>query len=258
MGIANITPDSFFAGSRFNNEAILLKKVEEMITECVDIIDIGGMSTRPGCDIICTKIEKERVLPAIKSIKKHFPQIEISIDTFRAEIADIACAEGCTIINDISGGIDNELFNVVAKHKAKYVLMHFVGDENGRMQSREYKDIISEMENYFAEKIEKLKSAGVEDIIIDPGFGFSKSIEENYLVLNQLSKFKKFGYPILVGLSRKSMIYKPLNITPEESLSGTTVLNTLAVLNGADILRVHDVREAVEVRKLLSMYDSTH
>ncbi|MDL2239919.1 dihydropteroate synthase, partial [Bacteroidales bacterium OttesenSCG-928-K22] len=217
MGIVNVTPDSFYSGSRYNVEKYLLQKVEEMIGDGADIIDIGGVSTRPGSAIVSAAEEEQRVIPAVKSIKKHFPRIEISVDTFRAVIADKACDEGCKIINDISGGIDKNLFHIVAKHKAQYVLMHYYGDEQGRMQEHHYTDIISEMMEYFTTKISELKSVRVEDIIIDPGFGFSKTIEENYCVLNQLSKFKEFGYPILAGLSRKSMIYKLLNITPEES-----------------------------------------
>jgi dihydropteroate synthase len=251
MGIVNVTPDSFYSGSRYNDESLLLKIVDKMISDGADIIDIGGVSTRPGSAIITVDEEEKRVMPAVKSVKKHFPEIEISVDTFRAVIAGKSCDEGCTIINDISGGIDEKLFDIVAKHKAAYILMHFYGDKEGRMENHIYNDIIVDMKEYFKEKIAKLKLTGIEKIIIDPGFGFSKTIEENYLVLKRLSKFKELEFPILAGLSRKSMIYKPLNITPEEALNGTTVLNTIALLNGANILRVHDVKEAVEVRKLV-------
>ncbi|MGI6718161.1 MAG: dihydropteroate synthase [Bacteroidales bacterium] len=252
MGILNVTPDSFYSGSRFTEEKSILTQVDKMLSEGMDIIDIGGMSTRPGCQAITKDEEFDRVVPIVKLIHKYFPNLFISVDTFRSSVAKGACEEGCTIINDISGAIDEHILDVAKEYSATYLLMHYYGDENGKMASHKYNDIINDMLKYFEEKIKLVESKGVKDIIIDPGLGFSKTMGENYKVLYNTDVFKKFNYPVLIGVSRKRMIYQILGSTPEESLNGTSILNTIALLKGADILRVHDVKEAVEAKKIIS------
>ncbi len=252
MGILNVTPDSFYSGSRFTTEDNILKQVDKMLSEGMDIIDIGGMSTRPGCKTVTPNEEFERVVPIVKLIHHKYPNLIISVDTFRSNVAKGSCDEGCTLINDISGAIDEKILDVAREYSATYLLMHYYGDENGKMESHVYDDIINDMLKYFEEKIKFVKSKGVNDIIIDTGLGFSKTMGENYKVLYNTDVFKKFNYPVLIGLSRKRMIYQILDSTPEEALNGTTILNTIALLKGADILRVHDVKEAVEAKKLIS------
>ena len=252
MGIMNVTPDSFYAGSRFQSEYDILHRAEKMLEEGADIIDIGGVSTRPGSEYVSENEEYQRVIPAIKILRQTFgDDIVMSLDTFRPWIAKAGCDEGCAIINDISGGCE-EMYEVAAKYDVNYILMHFIGEEGKMEENHVYHDMMKEIMEYFNERISLLKSCGVEKIIIDPGFGFSKTVEENHYLLDNLSDLKALGYPILVGLSRKSMLYKPLGITPEEALEATIQANLTAVQNGADILRVHDVAEHRKAITLLS------
>ena len=252
MGIVNITPDSFYDGGKMEDEATMLKAVEEMIREGVGIIDVGAVSTRPGAENVSTKQELGRLLPAVQAIRNNFPDIPISIDTFRSWVAVRVVDEvGPIIVNDISGGmLDSKMFETVAQLQVPYILSHIQGTPKDMQDSPEYTDIIKDISSYFAEKYKKLTKLGVKDVIIDPGFGFGKNLDHNYELLNRLDAFKVFQLPVMVGLSRKSMIWKALDITPEEALNGTSVANTLALLGGADILRVHDVKEAVEAVKI--------
>lgn len=247
MGILNVTPDSFFDGGKYENEKVMLQQVESMIEEGAKIIDVGGMSSRPGADIIDEEEELLRVLPIIKKIKQNFPEIIISIDTVRSKVAKESVGLGASIINDISAGsLDEKLFETVAELNVPYILMHMQGEPGNMQQSPDYQDVTEEVLDFFIDKIGQLRALGVKDIILDPGFGFGKTIEHNYHLLNKLAIFKILDLSLLVGISRKSMIYKLLKITPQEALNGTSVLNMIALQNGAKILRVHDVKEAVE------------
>lgn len=252
MGIVNVTPDSFYAGSRKQERISALDTARQMILEGAKIVDIGGYSTRPGAAEITIDEELERVLPIIQAIRSEFPSMAISIDTFRSEVAEKAILAGANIINDVSGfEIDPKIVDIAAKHQVPYVLMHMRGTP-GTMQSlTDYDNIFKEISLYFSQKIAHLQQAGVHDIILDPGFGFAKTIEQNHHLLRHLETFQLFGKPVLAGLSRKSMIYKKLGISPEESLEGTIALNTIALLKGAKILRVHDVKEAKTLIDLL-------
>ena len=242
MGIINVTDDSFFASSRMSSVALAVKKAGEMLNDGASILDIGGCSTRPGCKVVDAETEKERVIPAIKAISEHFPGTEISVDTFRSEIAVMAADAGATIINDISGGdFDNDMFPAVASLGLPYILMHTKGMPDEMVSNAHYRDVTGEVAAHISRRIEK------------PGFGFAKDAAQNFRLMKDLGEFKKLGYPVLVGISRKGMIWKTLGITPDEALNGTTVLNTAALLHGADILRVHDVKEAVQAVKLVSM-----
>lgn len=253
MGILNLTPDSFYSNSRISGETSLLQRVENMIKDGVDVIDIGGYSSRPGAEHISEDEEIKRVEPAIRSIKKQFPEIPVSLDTFRAEVAKSGLDLGVEIINDISGyQIEPEIIDVVAKYKAAYILMHMKGTPQTMVKESNYKNLFLEMTSYFSQKINEIQLKGITDIIIDPGFGFSKTSSQSNEILNNLETFHFLEKPLLVGVSRKSMIYKKLGITQDEALNGTTVLNTLAVLKGASFLRTHDVKEAVQVIRLLS------
>lgn len=259
MGVVNVTDDSFYKGSRIYNSSDLIRKVEQMVQEGVSIIDIGGCSTRPGAKLIDQDIEEKRVIPAIEIIAKHFPSIAISADTFRSQIASKAVAEGASMVNDVSAGeMDKEMFQTVAKLDVPYVLMHMKGMPNSMQKNPEYKDVFSEVYTFFETKLKAMKVVGLEKIILDPGFGFGKSLNHNFELLNRLGDFLKLDMPILVGLSRKSMIGRVLEVKPEHSLNGTSVLNTIALLNGASILRVHDVKEAIETIKLLNAYRSAN
>ena len=252
MGIINCTPDSFYSNSRKVAENETIKQVEKFIKEGVDIIDIGGYSSRPGAANITINEEIERTLPIIKLIKKEFNNVPLSLDTFRSTVAQIGLENGIDIINDISAWeIDEKLLDVVAHYKCPYILMHMRGTPENMMYKTEYEDIFQSMMLFFSEKIKVLQEKGVLDIIIDPGFGFSKDVTQNYDLLEKLNYFNLLEKPILVGLSRKSMIYKKLKCSPEEALNGTTILNTVALMKGASILRVHDVREAKEIINLL-------
>lgn len=253
MGILNITPDSFFTGSRVTTETEILRKAEKMLLEGATFLDVGGYSSRPGAVDISMEEENSRVLTAIKSVVQKFPEAFISVDTFRAEVARNAVGEGACIINDISAGsLDAGMFETVAALKVPYIAMHMRGNSQTMNGLTHYRNLIGEIVDYFIEKTNQLKSLGVNDIIIDPGFGFAKTIDQNFELLAHLDYFKNLNRPVLAGLSRKSMIWKTLGTTPEEALSGTTALNMTALLKGADILRVHDVKEAVQVVKLFS------
>ena len=253
MGILNITPDSFYKGSRFNNDEEILKAAARMITDGADILDIGGYSSRPGAKDISVEEEGKRVLRAIKLINHELPDAILSVDTFRAVIARKAVLEcGAQIINDISGGdADDKMFSAVRELNVPYILMHMKGEPRTMQNNPVYEDIVADILKWFSARILRLSSMGVNDIIIDPGFGFGKTINHNFELLRRLGDFSITGLPVLAGISRKSLIWKTLDITSDEALNGTTVLNALAILNGADILRVHDVKEAVQTIKLI-------
>jgi dihydropteroate synthase len=251
MGILNVTPDSFFAGSRTVTGKTVLERAEKLLSEGAAILDIGGYSSRPGATDIPPEEEINRIVPAIKSIVKEFPEAVISVDTFRANVAEAAIGAGAAIINDISGGtLDGAMFATVARLQVPYILMHMRGTPQTMQSLTRYENLVPEMLAYFAEKTDRLKQLGVKDIILDPGFGFAKTVAQNYEVLNQLQTFNLAGLPVLAGMSRKSMTYKALEIGPEEALNGTTALNMMALTKGAKILRVHDVKEAVQTIKL--------
>ena len=256
MAILNVTPDSFFDGGKFNTEIKVLKQVEKFINEGADIIDIGGYSSRPGAQNISIETELKRVISNIKLIRKEFPEIFISIDTFRSEVARESYFSGADIINDISGGnLDTEMLKTVGELGATYILMHMRGNPQNMSLKTNYKNITQDIIDYLSNGIEIAKENGINDIIIDPGFGFAKNIKQNFTLLNNLKDFKVLNYPILVGISRKSMIYKTLNIDVQEALNGTTVLHTVALLKGANIIRTHDVKELMECIKLIDELD---
>ena len=251
MGILNVTPDSFYDGGMFDSNKKILDHVEKMLTDGADIIDVGGYSSRPGAKEVKLKDEIKRVVPTIELIKKEFNETTISVDTFRSEVALQAVNSGASIINDISGGdLDPNMFNCVAELNVPYIIMHMQGNPKNMQNNPLYENVIVEIIENLSKKVFKATEAGVIDVIIDPGFGFGKTIEHNYKILSELSFFKELDCPILVGLSRKSMIYSLLEEKPENVLNGTTCLNTVSILNGANILRVHDVKEAKEVIKL--------
>lgn len=253
MGILNVTPDSFFDGSRFTTDTEILTQTEKMLSEGATFIDIGGYSSRPGAENISIEEERARVLKAVELIVKEFPKTLISIDTFRAEVAREAVQEGANIINDISAGeLDSKMFETVASLNVPYIAMHMRGTPQTMKELTSYSNLAGEIMNYFLKKIEWLKNLGVTDIIIDPGFGFAKTIDQNFELLSYLDHFRNLDRPILAGLSRKSMVWKTLGVTAADALNGTTALNMTALQKGASILRVHDVKEAVEVIKLFS------
>ena len=252
MGIINVTPDSFYAGSRVTGMQDIVIRAGKLLEEGATILDLGGYSTRPGAEDITESEELKRIIPALEIILKNFPDAIVSIDTFRTQVAKQALNTGASIINDISGGTLNEnMSNLIAEYKVPYILMHLKGTPQTMVQENKYESLIDEVIEYFVEKIALLRKKGIKDIIIDPGFGFAKNINQNYELLKKLSIFQMFELPILVGISRKSMIYRKLNISPEESLNGSVVLNTIALTKGANILRVHDVKESVEAIQLL-------
>lgn len=259
MGILNVTPDSFYDGFKYTDETSILKQVERMVSEGADFIDVGGNSTRPGAENISEEEELKRVLPAIKSISKNFSTVVISIDTFRANVAKRTIEEGASIVNDISGGnLDPSMFETIASLQAPYILMHMKGTPQTMMKEATYENLLKEILDYFHQKLFALHKLGIKDIIIDPGFGFAKSVDQNFDLLNKLDRLEIFEKPIMVGLSRKSMIWRTLNTNPESALNGTTALNTIALIRGASILRVHDVREAKEVIQLTRHVRITH
>ncbi len=254
MGILNLTPDSFYAKSRKNKLIDALEGTSKMLENGANIIDIGAMSTRHGVEEISEEEELNRLLPALIELRKKYPDAIFSIDTYRSEVARIAYEHGANIINDISGGtFDENMFKTIAKIKVPYILMHTTGKPKVMQQKTQYDNILCNISQFFGKQIQKLYSLGVKDVIIDPGFGFGKTPEQGFHILKNLSFFSELNTPILAGLSRKSMIYKPLNTTPENALTGTIVLNLIALQNGASILRVHDVKEAVEVKKLFAL-----
>jgi len=254
MGILNVTPDSFYAGSRKAGEAAIVERIESIISEGGAFVDIGGYSSRPDAADVSSAEEWSRLEPALKILRDDYPEIPVSVDTFRADIAGKAVEEyGVAVINDISGGgIDDKMFETVAALNVPYVLMHMRGVPQTMQQHTDYDNIVEDIMLYFAEKIRSLRALGVNDVIIDPGFGFSKTLNQNYELMSHLNEFSSMlECPLLVGVSRKSMIYNLFECSAEESLNGTTALNTYALLNGADILRVHDVKAAVEAVKIV-------
>lgn len=251
MGIVNTTPDSFYEGSRVESTNQIIEQVNQFVKEGVDIIDVGGYSSRPGADEVSEEEEINRILPAIKLIRQTFKNLLISIDTFRPNVAKIALENGANIINDISGGqFDEQIFNIASTYSAPYIMMHMRGTPQNMQNNTHYEHLIKELVYFFSKQIQTAQNNGVKDIIIDPGLGFSKTLEQNYEIIKHLDLFKVLDKPILIGASRKSMLYKLLDISADESLNATTVINTIALLNGANILRVHDVKEAVELKKI--------
>jgi dihydropteroate synthase len=252
MGIVNVTPDSFYAGSRQSSVSIL-DAVDRMLKEGADFIDVGGYSSRPGADDISVDEELKRTIPVIKALHQTFPETIFSIDTFRSDVAQQAIDAGASMVNDISAGnLDPKMFEVVGRAGVPYVMMHMQGTPQTMNQHTTYQHLIKDIIDHFHQRVFKAHEAGIKDIIIDPGFGFAKTVQQNFELLNQLDHLRILGKPLLVGLSRKSMVWRTLNITPEEALNGTTALHTTALSNGASILRVHDVKEAVECIKLFN------
>ncbi|TXE10112.1 dihydropteroate synthase [Seonamhaeicola algicola] len=252
MGILNLTPDSFFDGGKYTNENAILNQVEKMLTDGATFIDVGAYSSRPGADFVSETEELQRLLPIIALIDKKFPETLISVDTFRAEVAKQSIETGAAIINDISAGkLDDNMLKTVANLQVPYIMMHMRGTPQTMQQLTNYDDIVKDLIFYFSERIQAAHNLGITDVIIDPGFGFAKTLEQNYKLLNNLELLNITEKPMLVGVSRKSMIYKLLQTTPQNALNGTTVLNTIGLQKGASILRVHDVKEAVETVKLI-------
>lgn len=251
MGILNVTPDSFYDGGKYNNASGLVEKAQEHLVAGATMIDVGAISTRPNAVDISIEEERERLIPSIALLRKEFHHAVISADTFRSEIAREAVEAGADIINDISGGtMDEKMFETIAELQVPYVLMHIQGTPQTMQDDPQYDDVVEEVMSFFKSRAYELKTLGVHDVILDPGFGFGKTVEHNYSLLKELKRFEIFGYPILCGFSRKSMINRVIGTKPEEALNGTTVLNTLALDRGAKILRVHDVKEAVEAVEL--------
>jgi dihydropteroate synthase len=259
MGIINVTPDSFFDNGKMTDKKVLLSAVEKMIGEGVTFLDVGGISTKPGAALVSTKTELDRLLPAVHAIRKNFPEIPLSIDTFRSWVAVRVIDEiGPVIVNDISGGsLDSKMFETIGKMNVPYVLTHIQGTPQDMQDNPEYNDVVRDISAWLSDRLKLLTKFGVKDIIIDPGFGFGKNLQHNYDLLNRLDSFKVFQLPVMVGLSRKTMIWKLLQIEPADALNGTTVVNTMALLGGADILRVHDVNEAMEAIQIFKALKAT-
>lgn len=253
MGILNVTPDSFFDGGRYETEAAVIGRIHQIVEEGAGIIDIGAYSTRPGAAVVEPKEELARLASAVELVKKYYPSVPVSIDTFRSEVArEIYQCLGEVIVNDISGGtMDPEMFGFIAQTRLPYIMMHIQGTPQTMQKNPVYGDVVKEVYRFFEERTEALRAAGTDNIILDPGFGFGKTLDHNYELMNRLDIFHQLGYPLLVGISRKSMIFRLLETTPAEALNGTTVLNTIALMKGASILRVHDVKEAVEAVKIV-------
>ena len=256
MGILNLTPDSFYDGGRYGTQEKILNQVNKMVTDGCDILDIGACSTKPGANVVTETEEIKRLVPVLELIKSKIPNLILSVDTFRAEVARIVVRDySVDMINDISAGeMDEKMLQTIAALNVPYIMMHMQGTPQTMQQNPQYNNVVREVIGYFSEKISLTKMLGINDVIIDPGFGFGKTIEHNFQLLNYLSDFRIFELPILVGLSRKSLIYKLLKTAPDNSLNGTTVLNTLALAGGANILRVHDVKEARETIMLFKEY----
>ena len=251
IGIINITKDSFYDGGKYLNDKQIILRCKNMLDEGASIIEIGAQSSRPGAIQVSSEEELKKLLPSIKLLKKNFKNITISVDTFWANTAKECIIAGANIINDISAGnIDENIFNVMAEFKTPYIIMHMQGTPRNMQKNPKYDNVVNELVKFFEEKIKKLNDLGVHNIIIDPGFGFGKTIQHNFQILNQLHRFKEFNLPILVGASRKSMIYNLLETTAKNALNGTSIVNTIALTNGANILRVHDVKEANECIKI--------
>lgn len=251
MGILNTTPDSFFDGGKYSNEEEITNRIHQMVTEGVDIIDVGGQSTRPGAAYVDEEEELFRVIPVIMSIKKLYPEMLVSIDTFRAQVAQTAVKYGADLVNDISAGsLDTRMLTQVASLSVPYIAMHSRGTSQTMTKLNQYEDMTTEILQFFAHKIRELHLLGIHDVVVDPGFGFAKNVDQNYELLKNIEYLQVLEKPIMVGISRKSMVYKTLGIRPEAALNGTSILNTYALLKGADILRVHDVLEAKQAIKL--------
>lgn len=251
MGILNLTPDSFYDGGKYKSADDIIEQIAKMNNDGADFVDIGAYSSRPNASHISLEEETSRLMPVLELIVKEFPDLLISIDTFRSDIARMAIDKGACMINDISAGsLDKNMFTTIADLKVPYILMHMVGTPQNMQQNISYKNLLTDIISYFSKKVFELRKLGVNDLIIDPGFGFSKTLDQNFELLNNLDLFASFDLPILVGLSRKSMLYKLLNTGPEDALNATTVANTIAVTKGVNILRVHDVKEAVELVKI--------
>jgi dihydropteroate synthase len=255
MGILNLTPDSFYDGSRYQTPDEARRHAGMLIAEGASVIDLGAVSTRPGAEDVSLTEERSRLIPVLKALAKEFPETIFSVDTYRAEIVEEAFDSGAGIINDISGGrFDKQMLTAVGRTRLPYVLMHMLGTPASMQQQPVYADVVKEVRQFFEMKLEQLYASGIEQIILDPGFGFGKTADHNFSLLRHLDVFTASGYPVLTGISRKSMIYKPLGITPAEALNGTTALHFAALLSGTHILRVHDVKEAVQAIKLATLY----
>lgn len=253
MGIVNVTPDSFFEGSRMKSEDHVIQTVEQMLSEGATFIDLGAYSTRPGAAEVSEEEEIKRLVPVVRTLRKRFPEVILSIDTFRARVAEAAVVEGAHLINDISAGdLDKKMIETVSRLKVPYVFMHMKGSPQTMTKLSQYENVTHEVFSYLSAKINQLREAGISELILDPGFGFAKTIEHNYQLLNQLETFQSLNVPVLAGLSRKTMIWKVLGIENKDALNGTTVLNTIALTKGANILRVHDVKPAMEAITLLN------
>jgi len=254
MGILNITPNSFYDGGKFQEETIILNQVEKLLNEGATFIDIGAYSSKPNAEFVSEEEELQRILPVLQQIIKQFPEVILSIDTFRAEVAKQCILNGAAMINDISAGhLDEKMLPTIAELQVPYIMMHMKGNPQTMQSLANYDDIVKEMIYYFSERIFEARKLGINDLIVDPGFGFAKTLEQNYEVMQKLDIFKQLELPLLVGISRKSMIYKTLETSAQEALNGTTFLHAIAFEKGANILRVHDVKEAVEGVKLFGM-----
>lgn len=252
MGILNVTPDSFYDGGKYLSEVRIIERIHRIVEEGADIIDIGAYSTRPGAAFVDEKEEIGRLSLAVELVRKYYPRMFVSIDTFRAKVAEeITTCLGVVMVNDISGGtMDDGMFDYVAKAGIPYVLMHIQGTPQTMQRNPVYGNVVAEVRDFFVERIARLNALGFDNIVLDPGFGFGKTLEHNYELMNGMDSYSDLGYPLLAGISRKSMIYKLLGETPDDALNGTTVLNTVSLMKGADILRVHDVKEAVEAVRI--------
>lgn len=253
MGILNVTPDSFYDGGRYTSELKIIERIHEIVEQGAGIIDVGAYSTRPGAEFVDEREELSRLSFAVELVRKYYPHLPVSIDTFRSNVArEIRHCLGDVIVNDISGGtMDEKMFETVAEMNVPYILMHIQGTPRDMQVNPHYEDVVGEVRQFLAERIARLNAIGFNKIIIDQGFGFGKTLEHNYRLMERIGDFLTLDYPLLVGISRKTMIWKLLGCTPKEALNGTTVLNTIALLKGAHILRVHDVREAVEAVKIV-------
>jgi len=253
MGIVNLTPDSFFDGGKYSTVELAIQQAQNLLLQGADILDVGAYSSRPNAVHISEQEEIDRLIPFIERLKMELPQCIISVDTFRAKVAEVAVLKGAHIINDISGGsLDEHMFETVGKLQVPYILMHMRGTPKTMQEHTDYNDLVADLCSYFAERIAKLRAFGVKDIILDPGPGFAKTVEQNFEIVSRFAEFSVFGLPLLGAVSRKFMIYNSLGSTPQEALNGTTVLNSVLLLNGANILRVHDVREAKEAVLLIN------